>query len=227
MSRSLSELQEHILLVLWEKRCRFEWKKDDSRCEWIGRIPYDEWEASFPDTPVRTWTKQQRREWMSHDNYVCKLVNHSGVWEVYKSLIPKGASETERKKGQTVIARAVDRLRDRGLIALNRSRSVIELTPWGSMYGWLIHSGRMTPKLRAKKHEQRQPEYERKPHRAYALARPEASIRGPSNHERIIELIRELSTWEKQCILDELKVMVETDTTLDESTDKPSESVNG
>jgi len=50
MSRSLSELQERILLVLWEKRCQFEWKKDDSRDEWIGRIPHDKWEASFPDT---------------------------------------------------------------------------------------------------------------------------------------------------------------------------------
>ena len=227
MSKALSELQERIILILWEKRCRFEWKKDDSRCEWIGRIPHDEWEASFPDTSFRRWTKQQRKEWSSHDNWVCELVNHSWLSALYGSLIPKKANEAERKKQQTVIARAVDRLRDRGIASCNRSRGIIELTPWGSMYGWLLSEGRMTPRLRAKKHEQRQPKYERKPHRSYTLRRSATSTSNPAYHERIIELIRKLSRWEQQAILDEVKLMVEADTKAPESTDEPVELVNG
>jgi len=227
MSRGLSELQERIILVLWQKRCKFKWKQDTSRNEWIGRIPQDKWEASFPDTPFRKWTKQQLREWSSDDHWVCKLVNHAGLWELYSSFIPENAKDSERKKQQTVIARAVDRLRDRGLVACNRTRCIIELTPWGSMYGWLIHSGRMTTTLRSRKHTHKEPSYEHKPHRAYALARLEASICGTSKHDQIMEQIRKLSDWEKQVILDELKLMVETGAVVGESTDNPMELVNG
>jgi hypothetical protein len=227
VSKSISELQERIIRTLWEKRCRFEWKQDNSRDEWIGRIPHDEWEASFPDTPFRKWTKQQLREWRSDDNWVCELVNHSGLWELYKALIPPKATDTERRKHMTAIARAVDRLGDRGLVARNRSRGVIELTPWGSLYGWLIDSGRLTSTLRSRKHSRKEPSYEHKPHRAYRLAELEASMRGPAMHERIIGQIRELSDWEKQAIFDELKLMVETSPIGSESTDNPMELVNG
>jgi len=227
MSRALSELQEKIVLILWQKRCRFEWKMDDSREEWIGRIPQDEWEASFPDTPSRTWTQQQLREYVSDDHWVCKLVNHAQLWELYKALISSKATDNERRKHMTAIARAVDRLKERGLVANDRSRGIIELTPWGSMYGWLIHSGRMTTTLRSRKHTRKEPSHEHKPHRPCRLAELEASICGTSKHEEIIDQIRELSDWEKQAIFDELKLMVETSGAVPESTDKPMELVNG
>ena len=225
MSRGLSDLQERIILCLWMKRSRFEWKRDDSRDEWINPQPKEEWEAKFPDTSFRKWTKQQRREWGSHDNWICRLENHSGRGQIYSELIPDSATEDDRKKLQTSVARAIDRLRDRGIVASNRS-GVVELTPWGSLYGWLLNEGRMTPALEAKKHKQSEPSYETRERRAFALARLERQIaRTTPPHEQMIELIRELSAWERQCILNELLLMVEMDTLRPESTDKAGDTL--
>ncbi len=221
MSRGLSDLQERIILCLWMKRSKFEWKQDASRDEWINPQPKEEWEAKFPDAPFRKWTKQQRREWTSHDNWICRLENHSSRGQIYSELIPDSATEDDRKKLQTSVARAIDRLRDRGIVAFKNKHGVVELTHWGSIYGWLLHEGRMTPTLESKKHKQSEPKYETRERRAFALARLERQIANTTpHHEKMIELIRELSAWERQCILNELKLMVEMDTLESESTDR-------
>jgi hypothetical protein len=235
VSKSISELQERILMTLWKKRCRFEWKKDNLRDEWIGRIPQDEWEASFPDTVFRKWTEQQQREWWNPDNWICQLENHSSQNCLYRELVPVCVKESERKKHLTVVGRAIQRLQERGLIMKGGryERSIqIELTPWGSMYGWLLSQGRMTPALRAKKHALPRANQESRRKRFHELQRIVselgASVTGTiPEHERIIERIRELSDWEKQAIFDELKLMVETSTVASESTDNPMELVNG
>lgn len=203
MARGLSELQKGILVTMWKQRAACEWTRIYGEGErWIG--PGSEGD----------WLEREHRDVFDNpNNWICEPPDGLRHLSLVYRLVPRDATKTERKRLLTSIRRAVQRLHDRGLITFacrNQSYADLALTPWGSLFGWLISEGRPMSHLAGRKLPMPNegydgPSLEQLGAELCALAGGQ-----PLVHEMMVEQLQTMEPWQQQHVYEALKVMVET-----------------